>query len=577
VTRRRHSVVVLAPNSFARFRDPAVESQFQVLLRGSKLASLHNLDLLFNSPLAEPQLDNGFKETNPMAGYFLESFLKLHGYEARSVFDWKDDSELEQALALDPIAVALSTTYITDNEMLSACLRAVRQAVGSLPILVGGPYIWKQKLELVRHASGTDNEAQWKEYGVEPLTDCLFGRSSEGALRDAVYIANEFGEHTLLHVLDKVADGKANVDHLAEIPNLVFPVGADAWHPTREEAEPVNLDEWYTRWDLVESVPRMVPLRASVGCPFRCRYCDFIGLHPKVIVRSADSIAAEIELAKRRSARFFGFIDDNIFLSKQRIKHITKTMLERELGVIWGGFFRADRIDEDNVNEIAASGCAFGLCGIESGDDGQLARMGKGCTVDEARRGIELSTGAGISLNLSILIGFPGETRESIDNTIAFLNGLSNDRRGLASWLGYPFFLLPNTVADSLEYRREFNLSGRGGRWRHDTMDSDEAAELWAPYMFRGVTQLPYHYYSGDAPRWWPIAKRTEAFTLRKKLTDAFLDRKTDAELQQSFGALYQAIRDNGDGQAAPAWESVLADRSLQPGNRKGYRGAFEW
>ena len=154
MTKMRHSVVILAPNSFGRFRDPAVESQFQVLLRGSNLASLHNLDLLFNSPLAEPQLDNGFKETNPMAGYFLESFLKRHGYEARSVFDWKDDADLEQALALDPIAVALSTTYITDNELLSACLRAVRQAVGSLPILVGGPYIWKQKLELVRNGSG---------------------------------------------------------------------------------------------------------------------------------------------------------------------------------------------------------------------------------------------------------------------------------------------------------------------------------------------------------------------------------------------------------------------------------------
>ena len=108
-------------------------------------------------------------------------------------------------------------------------------------------------------------------------------------------------------------------------------------------------------------------------------------------------------------------------------------------------------------------------------------------------------------------------------------------------------------------------------------MDSDEAAELWAPYMFKGVTQLPYHYYSGDAPRWWPISKRTEAFTLRRKLTDAFLDRKTDAELQQSFGALYQAIRDNGDGQVAPAWAERARGSLAEPGERKGYRGAFEW
>jgi radical SAM superfamily enzyme YgiQ (UPF0313 family) len=572
---KQHSVVVLAPNSFARFRDPAIESQFQLLLKGSNLASLQNLDSLFNSPLAEPRLDNGFKETNPMAGYFLESFLKRRGYEARAVFDWNDDAELERALSTDPIAIALSTTYITDTELLSACLGALREAVGSLPILVGGPYIWKQRIELSLGGREGAQQAEWRDFGVDVLSECLFGPNPRGVLRDAIYIASEFGEHTLLRVLEKVREGKSNLDHLAEVPNLVLPVGANSWHPTRDEAEPVDLDADYTRWDLVESMPRMVPLRASVGCPFRCRYCDFIELHPKVIVRSPDSIAAEIELAKRRSARFFGFIDDNIFLSKRRIKHITNTMLQKELGVVWGGFFRVDRIDEGNIREIAASGCAFGLCGIESGDDEQLTRMGKDCTKDEALRGVELSTEAGISLNLSILIGFPGETRHSIDNTISFLNGVSNDNRGLPSWLAYPFFLLPNTAADSLEYRRQFNLVGRGANWHHDTMSSDEAAERWAPYMFKSVTQLPYHYYSGDAPRWWRISKRTESFRLRKDLTDAFLDHRSDGAVQESFGRLYALLRESSKRAATPAWQSVLAARSLQPGERKTYRGAF--
>lgn len=577
MTRNRHSVVLVAPNSFARFRDPAVESQFQLLLRDTTLASLHNLDLLFNSPLAEPQLDQGFKEANPMAGYFLESFLKLHGYDALTVFDWKDDEHLERALRSDPIAIVLSTTYITDNGLLCACLDALREVVGSLPIIVGGPYVWKQRLEMSRCAGGNADGEQWRAFGVEPLSDCLFGPNSRGALRNAIYVAHEFGEHTLLRVLEKVGEGKSRREALAEIPNLVLPVGGESWHPTRDEAEPIDLEENYTRWDLIESMPGMVPLRASVGCSYRCRYCDFVQLHPRVLMRSAQSIAAEIELAKRRSARFFGFIDDNIFLSKKRVKEITSTMLTRELGVVWGGFFRVDRIDEDNVEEIARSGCAFGLCGIESGDEGQLDRMGKGCTREEALQGIELSTQAGISLNLSLLIGFPGETRKSIGNTISFLNSVSNQHQGAVSWLGYPFFLLPNTAADSLEFRRKFGLTGRGANWEHETMSADEARDHWAPYMFRNVARIPYHYYAGDAPRWWPISKRNRAFELRRAISLAFLDGRPDGEIEEVFSRLYATIADGGDGGGAPPWRSVLADRSLQPGERETYRGAFEW
>ena len=69
----------------------------------------------------------------------------------------------------------------------------------------------------------------------------------------------KFGEHTLLRVLEKAGEGKSRWEDLAEIPNLVLPAGVDSWHPTREEAEPVDLEEGYTRWDLIESMPAEAP------------------------------------------------------------------------------------------------------------------------------------------------------------------------------------------------------------------------------------------------------------------------------------------------------------------------------
>lgn len=571
----KRTVVVLAPNSFARFADSAVESQFQLVLRNGFLASLHNLDILFNSPIANPRLDNGFRDTNPMAGYFLESFLKTNGYDVRVVFDWSNDRHLESALSCDPVAIALSTTYITDNRLLGSCLSALRQVCGNLPIIVGGPYIWKQKIQFDRDSQRSRSElAEAARFGVNFLADCLFGTLPSSILGDAIYVVHEFGERTLLRVLNKLSEGKCEIESLADIPNLALPTST-GWHLTKAENEPVDLDEDYTRWDLVDEMPSMVPIRSSVGCPYRCRYCDFIELHPSVRMRSASSIAREIEAAKNRSARFFGFIDDNIFLSKKRIRELTSTFCEKSLNVTWGGFFRVDRIDEENIDDLLRSGCRFGLCGIESLDNGQLARMRKNCSTEEVRRGIELATAGGMSLNLSLLVGFPGETQSSIDNTIAAMNSLPVNNPGFASWLAYPLYVLPGTAVDDLQYRRRFGFVGRFASWRHDTMDSEAAGGYWPNYLHDRIDGLPYHYYAGDVPSFWTIERRQRAFVARRDLTRSLVRGEDEDAVQRAFSELFAVASDNPRHDQTPRWNTVLADRSEQPGQRERYTGAF--
>ncbi len=81
------SVVIVAPNSFERVIGRSWENQFQIVTKTGHLASLTNLDTLFNRPSASIALDRGWKSTNPMAGYYLESFLKRNGYDAHAVFE----------------------------------------------------------------------------------------------------------------------------------------------------------------------------------------------------------------------------------------------------------------------------------------------------------------------------------------------------------------------------------------------------------------------------------------------------------------------------------------------------------
>jgi len=563
------SVVIVAPNSFERVIGRSWENQFQVVTKTGHLASLTNLDTLFNRPVATIGLDRGWKGTNPMAGYYLESFLKLNGYEAHAVFEWEDDEQVCRAMRSDPLAVAFSTTYVTDNEMLASCVSALRGVVGTVPIVVGGPYIWKQRLQMLRDdVVDQQRVKKWQDIGVDVVADCLFSPWTEAILREPIYVASEFGEYTLLRILEAQSEGALRRE-IVSIPNLVLATKDGSWHATPTVPEPVNLNENYTRWDLVDRVPSMVPIRTSIGCPYRCRYCDFIELHPKVVKRDPASIACELKLAKARGQSFFNLIDDNIFLTQARIADLTRTIRENEMNIIWGGFFRVDRIDESNIDDIYASGCRFGMCGIESGDDGQLERMRKGCHREEIARGIDLATAIGIKLVLTFIVGYPGETQHTIDSSLDFISGMATQHKSYSSFQVYPFYLLPNTAADDLEYRKLFHLTGRHGDWSHDSMNADEARSVWAPYMFRHVQTLPYDYYATDCPSWWTVGKRNAGFALRRQLTLDFLDRADDACIQENFSALYGLVHEQrGSRQRIPRWDTVLADRSLQPGER---------
>ncbi|MBW2278094.1 MAG: hypothetical protein JRF63_11405, partial [Deltaproteobacteria bacterium] len=94
----RPNVIVLTPrfSSLTRFGADSLETRLQLRTRSGHPASLPNLEALINSPLTEPRLGRGLADAPPMAGYYLESFLVRSGYDARAVFDWDCDADLEK-------------------------------------------------------------------------------------------------------------------------------------------------------------------------------------------------------------------------------------------------------------------------------------------------------------------------------------------------------------------------------------------------------------------------------------------------------------------------------------------------
>lgn len=554
----RALVRIVAPNPFQDAATQAFESDFWLRTRSGHLASFSNLVQLLN-PVGSSRkaLVNPGKAARPLAGYYLESFLKTHGYDAHATFTVDEAGERQWDGGPRPIAVAVSTMFITTVAELARTLRHVRSWVGpDVPIVVGGALAWKHHLwgsaRFSAHAPGERPELAY-----------LFSPDGDPILKDAIYVVSESGEHTLLRLLQAIERGARRAAELPALENLVVWTG-QAWRSTGHADEPVDIDRDFTRWDLVDEMPAaMVPVRTSVGCPHRCEFCDFVAVHPRLRLRSTTSILEEMRLIASRGASSVSFVDDNALSSRARARDVARAIAESGLGMRWGGYLRADRVVGEDAALLARSGLTNAWCGIESGDPEMLRRMRKRSDPEAARTGIQALTAAGVHVLTTFVLGFPGETRASLDASIAFLNGLPRDAPGGVGYLAFPFQVVPGAPVDGPERRREYGLTGLMESWRHDTMSASDVRTTWAPYFFRGV-EASYYYYGGDHSPFWRAARRSEAEAHRKALTLAFLDGAPDEVVQDRFATLYRSVRFTPA--EVPSWSDHLAPREQQPG-----------
>jgi Radical SAM superfamily len=142
--------------------------------------------------------------------------------------------------------------------------------------------------------------------------------------------------------------------------------------------------------------------------------------------------------------------------------------------------------DAECFELMKQAGCLAVFLGIESGDQSVLNNMNKSAKLDRYAYGIEKLHNQGIATFASLIVGFPGETTQTIQNTIAFLDRTAPTFYQAALYYHYP--------ATPIHQRREeFRIQRSGYSWRHSTMSWQEAA-AGVQLMYRtvrGSTVLP--------------------------------------------------------------------------------------
>jgi len=163
-------------------------------------------------------------------------------------------------------------------------------------------------------------------------------------------------------------------------------------------------------------------IMASRGCPFNCSYCGAqVIWKRKVRRRSVPLITREIEyLLRRGSSRAIQFWDDT-FTGDRRFIGELMPALRKFDGLTFSCITRLDVIDRETLTQLKGAGCNLILFGIESGSDEILKRIDKKMTREMIRQKTALVHAAGIPWLGFFIMGYPGETREDILATLAFM------------------------------------------------------------------------------------------------------------------------------------------------------------
>ena len=218
--------------------------------------------------------------------------------------------------------------------------------------------------------------------------------------------------------------------------------------------------ELYDRYNLI----------TSRGCPFRCNYCASGVICNKVRYRSPDRIIDEIEyLIKNHGHKHFWFSDDTFTANFKHTNELLDKMIASNINISWSCLTRVNRTKRDLLEKMKRAGCRYISYGVESGDQTMLDRMNKRITLDDVQKALLLTKEVGIDMYAFFLIGYPGDTEETVEQSFKLIREIGLTGVSFAIVIPLPGTALWRLLEDkglirydTIEWDRLFAKSGKG-------------------------------------------------------------------------------------------------------------------
>jgi radical SAM PhpK family P-methyltransferase len=419
-----------------------------VPFRGRRVKYADLLNLALEAATGRPSRLHVAKLPN-LGACYLVSFLRRRSFHTELINFYNDEKiQFLEFLREKPRAVAITTTFYYEPAPIQEIVAFVRKHSPETKVIVGGPHIFNVC---------TDNPTDMQDSLLQEM----------GA---DIYVFDSQGEATLARVCAALRDPNPE---LACIPNLIYSTTTGTFERTPRQPEANDMDAEAVDWTLI-SPSLLVPTvqtRTARSCAYKCAFCRYPVMGGPLNLNSLEVIEREMKFLKSIGVERLLFIDDTFNIPLNRFKDICRMMIRNKFNFQWFSYFRCANADREAFELLAESGCKGVFLGIESGDDRVLKVMNKVASVEKYARGIEKLNKAGIISYASFIIGHPGESQETAQNTLAFIEFTAPTFYCLETFFFDPKVPIAARAA-------EFGLSGAAYSWKHNTMNWREASDL---------------------------------------------------------------------------------------------------
>ena len=443
--------------------------------------------VLIDPPSLEVNISNelGLKETKehlacspPIGLAYLAAALRKNNFEVKIIdarsLNMTHKETCEAVLIEKPDLVGIT---IFTSQLRSALKTAgeIKKNLPSVKIVVGGPHVHPQHEELIRKVSSIDFCVRVE--GEITLVELAKALSKGGDFRDILGLTFRDNNNVIVN---------PDRPFIEDLDTLPFP--ARDLLPNHLYRGTIGFGER----------AKFTYISASRGCPFDCSFCSIPRFWPKPRRRSVDNVIAEMaETYSKFGIEYMRFTDEIFVLNKKWLNEFCQKMIDTGLNkkITWSCDSRVDLVNEEILQQMSQANCKTIFFGIEFGNQKILDDCGKGIKIEQIYKALDLSKKVGIPPTGNFMIGYPTETRETIEETINLAVNLDLDFCSFSIVTPFPGCKLFDYCKDKgllkTEDWEQYNYFHPGESViRLPNIDDDELMELYR--------RIQYEYYYRD-------------------------------------------------------------------------------
>lgn len=300
--------------------------------------------------------------------------------------------------------VGVSCLFSHEWPVVRALIAAVARARPDVAIVLGG-----------EHATAVPDHAL---RDAPELTACVLGEGEETAVALVEALAAKRPLHEVAGLALRDGDRVIRTGPRVRIRDV------DAIPPPRWDLVPI--ERYLARgYSFGVDRGRTMPLLATRGCPYRCTFCSSPQMWTtRYIARSPALVVDEIERYVRElGAQAVDFYDLTAIVRREWVLEFCRLLRARRLGITWQlpSGTRSEALDREVLAAMVASGCRNASYAPESGSPRTLRRILKKVNLDRMERSMREAVEEGLNVKANIMIGFPGEGRDELFETLRFV------------------------------------------------------------------------------------------------------------------------------------------------------------